>query len=189
MNLRPKMILKAKGESANLSTTSLQATMGWKTAVDLDLHVFGITKTGQSKHVYFSHKNDVGIKHHGDEGVGNTVDHEWGNKEVCDIDLSHYDHVVVAANIFSGGTNFGSLGGVVAVVAGGERIDVEMVEKSKGSWCTIAHLDNTKITPQLKSVNVTTKSQPSLQKVIDGTLSPDVGASGGGRGLLGRIFG
>ena len=185
MQLKPKIVLKEKNSEANLSTGILEAMMGWKTNVDLDLHAFAIAKDGTSRHVYFRNLKAPGIKHSGDEGVGGSIDHEFGNQEKIDVDLSSYSDVVIAANIYSNAQNFGEVGGVVRVKAGDQEFEVPMTEKAKGKWCTIAHLNNTGITPKLRNVNVTTQNQPDINKVINGTITSDAGSSGG---FFGKIF-
>lgn len=192
--LRKKVELKEKGQSANLSATKdLLATLFWKTSVDLDLHCLYETKDGKQGHVYYGSKNHGVINLDKDSGVGGGVA-RGGNEENMRIaDLSNVKHAAIMANIFSQDTDFARFGGKVTVKAGEEEFEVPLTEKRRGSWCTIAHLDNSGIMPQVKNINVTTRNQPSLRSIVDGSIEQSAGsaAESGGerRGLFGRLFG
>lgn len=184
MELKKKITLKTKGDAASLNGTKLQVITRWKTAVDLDAHVFAIDKDGRHTHVYYGNKNAPGIQHHGDEGVGGRVDHADGNCEVIDVDLSQYRDVIVAMNIFSNAQNFAEIGAGCRVTCGDQEIEVDMDEKNKAKWCTIAHITNQGIAPSMKKLDVVTKEKPDIQKAISGTLASDADKGG----FLGGFF-
>lgn len=187
MELKKKITLKTKDESANLEGTKLQVVTRWKTAVDLDAHVFALDKNGRTTHVYYGNKRAPGILHHGDEGVGGRIDHNDGNVEVIDVDMSEYKDIIVAMNIFSHAQNFAQIGAGCRVTCGDQEVTVDMDDTSKAKWCTIAHIQNSGITPTMRKLDVVTNETPNIQKAINGTLSS--GGATGGRGFLGRLFG
>jgi hypothetical protein len=187
LQLKPKITLKSKGDSAAMDSTNCQAFAEWKTRVDLDLHVFAIGKDNSKYHVYFGNKRIPGITHHGDEGIGGRIDHEYGNREQVDIDMGKFKHAIIVMNIYGKTTNFAQYGGRCRVIAGTQELEVPLEEKAEGSWCTIAHFDNSSpIAAQLKNVNITTKDKPDIEQVINGSLRST--ASSGG-GLFNRLFG
>lgn len=179
MELKPKVTLKAKGDSAGLQlkqkgAASVHAKLTWTKAVDLDLHCFYRTKGGQFGHVYFGNKGKIDeepfIMLDEDAGVGNTA---GDNEENIRIDrLDFLDSLVIATNIFkffgflSKGENFAKYDGrVVVTTNAGDVVEVPLVSEEIGKWCVIAKIDNSGPAPKVVNVNQVQKDEPGEETV------------------------
>lgn len=185
MELRQKVELKIKGESADLQSSQLVATLSWKKAVDLDLYGIFKRKDGSTGQCYFGNRRVTGISLSEDKGVGDTG---GNNIETMNVDVSQFNEVLIVANIFNKPSAvFASYDGKVTVKCGNEEFEVPLSAKESGSWCVIAKLDNSSpIGPKLVNVNSTLTTKPSVGQDLN--TNPTTTRNSGG-GLLGRIFG
>jgi len=174
MELKPKVTLKQKGDSAGLQlkqkgATSVHAKLTWTKAVDMDLHCFYRTKDGAFGHVYFGDKGKAGeppyIVLDEDAGVGNTAGDNEENIRIEQLD--HLDSLIIATNIFkffgflSKGENFAKYDGRVEVTTNaGDVIEVPLTSEELGKWCVIAKIDNTSSAPKVINVNQVQKDEP-----------------------------
>ncbi len=190
LKLSSKVVLKQKGQKVNLACKGFHATLTWKTAVDLDLHCFyrlqgasgeapakkgilgkifsggGSTGTGQVSFMKRGSKTDSPwIFLDKDAGVG---DRGGNNQEnIYFTKLDEIEHALIAANIFNKpNANFATYNGLVTVRGGSQEIEVPLTESAPGSWCIIAHLDNSSGTPQLININRTQQDKPELVQFI-----------------------
>lgn len=185
IKLASKVVLRQKGEKIGLSGNAFQATLRWKTAVDLDLHCFyqlkdvapapakGILGKVLDKvldregRVYFasrgSKERSPWIYLDKDAGIGDVGGDNEENIYFTKVD--YIEHALVVANIYNkANANFASYGGMVTVRGGGREIEVPLTERKPGSWCVIARLDNSSGTPQLINVNKTQQDKPTISQ-------------------------
>lgn len=190
MQLVDKIVLREKGDSANIDLTNLHARLNWRKAVDLDLYAVYQTKDGKEGQVYFGSKGDLTrfpfIRLDKDAGVGSTA----GNNEenIRFADLAHFNHILIVANIFSRPDSvFAQFDGHVSVMFGNQTVEVPLTSKDRGANCVIAHIDNSGVSPKLVNVNRTFTSMPTVsgfQRSENASPGPSSGGS-----LLGRLFG
>ena len=191
MQLVDKIVLREKGDSANIDATNLHARMSWKKAVDLDLYAIYQKKDGSEGRVYFGSKGSLTsapyIQLDKDAGVGNRAGDNQENMRFAD--LSHYNHVLIVANIFAqSDAVFAQYDGNVQVMFGSQTIEVPLTSKDRGNNCVIAHIDNTGAAgPKLINANRTLTSLPTVAGYLRGEGQSSGPSSGGG--LLGRLFG
>ncbi len=183
IKLASKVVLKQKGEKTNISGNDFHAILRWKAAVDLDFHCFYQLKTGTPSkgllgrilggsgqgRIYFltrgSKTSSPWIYLDHDAGVGDKAGNNEENMYFTKLD--QIDHALIAANIFSKpNADFASFDGVVTVRGEGREIEVPLIERSPGSWCVIARIDNTGPTPQLINVNKTQGDKPALTQFV-----------------------
>ncbi len=164
-----KAIDLSKSKSG-LIDQKIQVTLRWRAAVDLDLHAFGITKTGQINHVHFGNKGNSNelpfMTLDKDAGVGNTAGDNDENLVVHNLDA--YSTIVFAANIFrfftffSSGDHFGNYDGSVIVNALGQTFEVPLNSTEVGKWILIASIDNSNSKPFIVNINKVITSEPDL---------------------------
>jgi tellurite resistance protein TerA len=151
-----KITLQKQGDSTPLildkkGLSVIHVRLSWKTAVDLDLHAFYRTKSGEFGHVYFGDKGNLDRKPYisldQDAGIGNTSGDNEENLHIKNI--GYFSSVVIATNIFrffgflNSGDNFAQYDGrVILKTDAGHEIIVPLVSKVKGRWCIIAKIDN-----------------------------------------------
>ncbi|MFT5433288.1 MAG: tellurite resistance protein TerA [Myxococcota bacterium] len=196
LNLSSKVTLKAKGDSVVLRKKGgdagggggggeFKATLRWKTSVDLDLHCFyrlkgdaqpksggflGRLKGGGSSEgqIYFGSKGSKSgspwIRLDQDSGVGDAGGDNEENMYFADIDK--LEHAIIVANIYNKNTSFAQYSGSVTVLGGGREFVVPLTEKTTGSWCVVARIDNSSDTARLINVNETQGDKPSLSAFI-----------------------
>lgn len=174
MDIKPKVILKQKGDSTEIAKklNRIQVHMTWTTGVDLDLHAFYRTKTEKNGQVYFADKGNAEkfpfIALDQDAGVGNT---SGKNEEKLVItSLEQMDLILIAVNIFrffgflSKGDNFARYDGKVSLKTdAGDDIEVPLTSNEIGKWCVIAAIDNSNPnSPKVININRVQKSEPDL---------------------------
>ncbi|MDM8525474.1 hypothetical protein QUF80_19065 [Desulfococcaceae bacterium HSG8] len=190
IRLASKIVLKQKGEKASLAGNDFQATLRWKTAVDLDLHcfyrfrsdvsgspkkkgimskLFGSASADPKGHIYFaqrgSKKDSPWIYLDQDAGIGDVGGDNEEN--VYFTELDKIEHALIAANIYNKPkSNFANYDGKVIVRGGGREIEVPLTDRQTGSWCVIARIDNSSGSPQLINVNKTQQNQPEISDFI-----------------------
>jgi len=183
MELKQKIELKTKGESAIIANKDIVATMKWKTSVDLDLYAIYQTKDGNEGKIYYGNKGRLNsspfIQLDQDAGVGDTGGDNEENVRFSN--LSNIKHVLIVANIFSkSNARFTDYDGHVVVKGGDQDIDVPLTSSDRGSSCIVAHIDNTGVVgPKLINVNQVVKTIPTVSSFLNPSS----------RGLLGRLFG
>ena len=164
LQLKRKIELKTKGESTRLTGNSLVATLSWHKAIDLDLHAFYLTNSGDEGRCYFANLTGPHIRLSGDEGIGDVG---GDNVEVLKVDkVDNFKEILVAVNVF-GKSNavFADYDGKITVKCGTDEITVPLISKEKGSWCTVAKLvmDNDGNIPRLSNVNHVTNKRPKME--------------------------
>lgn len=189
VKLSSKVILKQKGQKTALACKGFQATLSWKTAVDLDLHCFYRLKgageksapkkgilgkifsggSSDEEHVFFMKRGSKSaspwIYLDKDAGIG---DRSGDNQEnIYFTRLDEIEHAIIAANIFNKPrANFASYDGKVTIRGGRGEIEVPLMESAPGSWCIIAHIDNSSGSPQIININRTQADKPLLEEFI-----------------------
>lgn len=163
---------KARKDSVD---RKIQITLRWRAAVDLDLHAFGITKSGQLNHIFFGNKGKSNalpfITLDKDAGVGNTAGDNEENLVVHNLD--EYSKIVFAANIFrifgflSQGDNFGDHDGSVIVTALGQNFEVPLTSTEIGKWALIASIDNSVDPPCVVNINRVVTTEPDQSTIQD----------------------
>lgn len=191
--IREKIVIKEK-ESKVCNLTDLVATLKWRSSVDLDLWCLYITKDGKTGEIGFSNRGNISgfpyIELDKDAGIG---DSGGDNEENIRFKtLEHIEHAFILANIFNkSNANFASYDGLVSVKSGDQDLEVPLTSKTGGSWCVIAHFDNTSpISPMLENINVTLQSRPVVTQLVNkdfqtGGFTPRPRQGG----LLRRLFG
>lgn len=187
VEIKNKIELRDKNDEANLTeSTNIHAQLKWTSSVDLDLYTFYLTKEGKEGRVFYGRMSEEGIRLDEDAGVG---DIGGDNEENINIESLHnLKHILIVANIYNKLTNFSKYNGSVIVEAGEQQIKVPLTSKTKGSWCVVAHLDNTSpIGAKLINVNKVYTIAPSIMNFINGTSQE--APESPKKGLLGRLFG
>jgi len=184
-------VLAQKGDKALIMDNKVQATLFWKTPVDLDLYCMYLPKgspaptqekkgffsklvgggsrggTSGAGQINFQRKGSLSrppyIKLDQDSGIGDKVDSAQGNEENMHFgDLGAVDCALIVANIYGKSTNFAQYEGKVIVKGMGEPLEVPLSETKKGSWCVVAMIDNRTGTPHLVNVNKTMSKKPDI---------------------------
>ncbi len=172
---------------------NLVGTLIWKKAVDLDLWCFIKTKNGRTEEISFRNKGCLTaypfIQLDHDAGVG---DQGGDNEENIRIQtLEHIDHAFICANIYAkSDANFSKYDGAVIIKSETKEFIVPLTSKEGGSWCIVAHLDNTGSTAMLNNINKTVKQKPKIEKLIRGGVDLPVGESvPPKKGFMKKLFG
>lgn len=187
MQIKPKIQLKSKGDSAVIGSKDLVATLKWKSSVDLDLYGIWKAKNGKVGKIYYGSRGSKNsfpfMQLDQDAGVGDTGGDNEENIRIAKLD--QMDHILIVANIFAkSNAKFSQYDGSVVVKGGPEDVEVALTSSDKGNSCIVCHIDNTGVAgPKLINVNQTLQSLPTVDSFLNGT------ASSGGGGLLSRIFG
>lgn len=144
--------------------------LNWKTAIDLDLHVYGIDSRGVLIHIYFGKKNsdcgNISLDH--DAGVGNVAGDNEENVLVKDI--TKFQKIVFVANIFrffgnlfSSGDSFHKFDGRINIKTLGDDITLYLNSAEMGRWAVIGMIDNQNNSSIFKNVNTVLKNEPDLR--------------------------
>ncbi len=169
-----KITLKKPGESTPLSLQKkelsiIHVKLQWTKAVDLDLHAFYKTKSGQFGHVYFGNKGELNHEPYilldQDAGVGNTAGNNEENLKIKN--LPHFSSIIIATNIFrflgflNQGDHFAKYDGrVILQTDAGQEVTVPLVSEEQGRWCLIAKIDHSGSIPQVININRVQKEEP-----------------------------
>lgn len=188
MDLKPKVVLKQKGDHADIPVNNLLATLSWQTAVDLDLYafyqakdditprkgflgLFGGVKAGQLGKVYFMSRGKMNkfpwMSLDKDAGVGDKGGNNEENLRIAH--LNEMAHILIAVNIFNKpNANFSHYGGYIRLTADdNQHFEVPLTATTGGNWCVIAHIDNTAPTgARLININKVQLSEPVIAKFI-----------------------
>lgn len=194
VSLANKLLLQSKGDSAPLlSTQNIQATLRWKTSVDLDLHCFYTIKSNESSapkkkkgffsslfggsgsssemksgQIYFGSKGSLDrapyIKLDQDAGIGDQGGDNEENIWFGNVDCLH--QAIIVANIYNKpNSNFAKYDGSVIIKAGSQEIEVPLTESTPGAWCIIAQIENTSGQPKIVNINQTQRNKPESANV------------------------
>ncbi len=171
-----KVVLSKQNQAAKISLAKkpdgaiehIKVTLDWTAAVDLDLHAFYKTKTGEVGHVYYadkgSKKKPPHIKLDKDAGVGARAGANQENMTVARLD--HLESVLIATNIFrffgGKGERFARYDGRVTVATSLGEVEVPLTSDDPGRWALIAKIDCTG-EPQVVNINRVQKKKPSLE--------------------------
>ncbi|MEM7016084.1 MAG: hypothetical protein AAF512_01940 [Pseudomonadota bacterium] len=188
MEIKPKITLKQKGEKAAIPVTNFHAKMVWKVAVDLDLYAYYLVKPGMEPdktgffaklfgggkekpegRIFFGRRGNLNkfpwISLDQDAGVGDKGGDNEENIRFAQLELMQ--HVLIAANIFNKpDANFASFDGHVVLAADDQEIEIPLSSSETGSYCIIAHIDNSGDQPMLINVNKTQRDEPSIQDFL-----------------------
>jgi len=185
MDLKPKITLKKKGDTADIPVKNLIATLSWTAAVDLDLYAFyqakqtvkskggffgfGGVKPGQEGKIYFSSRGKLNkfpwMQLDQDSGVGDKGGTNEENLRI--VNLDEIEHILIAANIFNKpDANFASYDGRVTIKTdSGRSFEVPLSATIGGNWCIIAHIDNTNpTTAKLININKVQTKEPVISQ-------------------------
>lgn len=189
LNLR-KIDLRKHGDSAEIPVKNLHCQLLWTAPVDLDFHAYYLPKKGMTTHkkglfgllgggeehipdkpglVYFGSRGNRSkfpfIYLDKDAGVGDVGGENEEN--LYFEDLSLHEHILIVANIFSKpNSNFAKYDGKVVLKADDQEITVPLTSEEKGSYCIIAHIDNSSGQPRLININKTQKEQPDIMDFL-----------------------
>lgn len=158
-----RITLSAPGQSAQLDTsnpiTNVNVRLQWHAAVDLDLHAFYLTKSGQPGEIYFSNRIGPHIRLDRDAGVGNLAGNNEENITIASLD--DFKTILFATKIFSKGGSYRDYDGRVAVQTNnGDDVIVPLISNERADWCVIAKLDNAGDKPRIINVNRVTNNNP-----------------------------
>lgn len=191
--LKPKITLKQKGDKAAIPVKNLHATLTWTAAVDLDFHAYYKNKMqgpkeeekkGFFQKIFSGQKFQPGIEgrvYFGDRG--NKTSFPWiyldqdagvgdvggkNQENLYFIDLQYIEHILIVANIFNKpNANFASYDGVITIKTDEQVIDVPLTAETGGSYCIIAHIDNSGSQgPVLINVNKVQQAQPTIASFL-----------------------
>ncbi len=176
LEVMSKITLATKGSTARLRGSKFHATLKWSKPVDLDLHCFYKKKSGgffsklfgaETGHVYFADRGSRGSSPYifldEDAGVGDKGGENEENIYFTRLDA--IEHALIACNIFNKpNSNFAGYDGIVEVKIGEQEIVVPLMEDSLGSWCIIAHVDNSGREANVININKVQRSEPSISQ-------------------------
>lgn len=187
MELKQKVILKQKGESADIPLNNLLATLSWTAPVDLDFYAFyrakssitprgsffgwGGVKPAQEGKVYFGSRGTLKefpwMALDKDAGVGDKGGQNQENLRIAD--LHELEVVLIAVNIFNKPqANFASYDGRVTLQTdSGKEVEVPLTASTVGNWCVIAKIDNSSPTgAKLINVNQVRSQEPTMPEFV-----------------------
>ena len=158
-------VILAVGESAKLDTsnpiTKVNIRLQWSAAVDLDLHAFYRTKSGDEGVVWFVAKDGPCMRLDTDAGVGNRGGQNEENITITSLD--GFQEILFATKIFSKGGSYRDYDGRVAVQTNnGDDIQVPLTSRERADWCVIAKLSNDVNGPTIMNLNKVTDSEPAV---------------------------
>lgn len=162
-----RRVVLSVGESTRLNTSrpinKINIRLQWTAAVDLDLHAFYRTKSGQEKHVYFGHREEPDITLDTDAGIG---DRGGQNEENITITLlSGFEEIIFATKIFMKGGSYADYDGRVAVQTNnGDDIIVPLTSRERADWCVIAKIENAANGPTVTNLNRVTDAEPTVER-------------------------
>lgn len=177
-DLKPKVTLKAKNDTAQTLANNIDAKLVWKTPVDLDLWcgyeskeggggggIFSRLSGGKEGWIGFNNMGDLGsfpfIKLDQDSGVGDSGGDNEENIHFSDLDK--HKKLLICANIYNKKTNFAQYSGKVIIKADSEEIEVPLDATEEGSWAVIASVTESPMGGhEVKMINTVTSSKPKL---------------------------
>lgn len=187
IKLSSKVVLKKKGDKAPIPVKNLLVTLCWTAPVDLDLHAYFMVKSpasgtgggggffskllgggGSSREgrVYFKDRGSKNsypfIYLDQDAGIGDVGGENEEN--LYFTDLEKMEHILIVANIYNKpDANFASYDGKITIKADERSFEVPLTATTGGSYCIIAHIDNSGPSdPLLMNVNKVQKNTPTI---------------------------
>ena len=160
-----RRVVLAVGESAKLDTSSpltrINVRLKWTAAVDLDLHAFCISKSGEKKHIYFANRDETGISLDTDAGIGDRGGQNEENLAVTQIE--RFEEILFATKIFMKGGSYSDYnGGVTVQTNNGDDVTVPLTSRERADWCVIAKISNSANGILVTNVNRVTDEEPSV---------------------------
>lgn len=181
--------MKLKPKETGGGHEEVVATLKWTAAVDLDLHVHyslkgavlqpakkGLLGIGRSP-AKMSGEGIISFRNFGsltsapfikldkDSGVGDAGGDNEEN--VHFTDLSKIGHALIVANIYGKlSSNFAKYDGKVIVKCGDQVVEVPLIESTPGSYCIVAHIDNTGSELVLRNINKVQSKAPTIAEFL-----------------------
>lgn len=161
-----RRVVLAVGESARLNTSSpltrINVKLQWTARVDLDLHAFYRTVSGETDEISFMKKEAPHIKLDTDAGVGDRGGHNEENITITKLDA--FAEILFATAIFSKGGSYADYDGRVAVQTNnGDDIQVPLTARERADWCVIAKIVNdANQGPTVVNVNRVSTDEPTI---------------------------
>ena len=162
-----RRVVLSVGESTRLNTsrpiTKVNVRLQWTASVDLDLHAFYRTKSGQDRHVYWRNREEPNMKLDTDAGVGDVGGQNEENITITALDGS--EEILFATKIFMKGGSYADYDGRVAVQTNnGDDIIVPLTSQDRADWCVIAKITNGVNGPAVTNVNRVTDNEPTVDE-------------------------
>jgi uncharacterized protein involved in tellurium resistance len=160
-----RRVVLSVGESARLNTsrpiTKINVRLQWTASVDLDIHAFYRTKSGQDAEIYFGDRQGPGITLDTDAGIGDTGGQNEENITITSLD--GFEEILFATKIFMKGGSYADYDGRVAVQTNnGDDIIVPLTSRERADWCVIAKITNGANGPTVTNVNRVTDNEPTV---------------------------
>ncbi len=160
-----RRVVLSVGESARLNTsrpiTKINVRLQWTASVDLDLHAFYITKSGQKDEIFFGARRGPQITLDTDAGIGDKSGQNEENITITSLD--GFEEILFATKIFKKGGSYADYDGRVAVQTNnGDDIIVPLTSRERADWCIIAKLTNGVNGPTVTNVNSVTDDKPTV---------------------------
>ena len=162
-----RRVVLSVGESTRLNISrpinKINVRLQWTAAVDLDLHAFYRTKSGDEEHVYFGNREESHITLDTDAGIG---DRGGQNEENITITtLSEFEEILFATEIFNKGGSYADYDARVTIQTNnGDDIVVPLTSRERADWCVIAKIDNAANGPTVTNVNRVTDEEPTVER-------------------------
>ena len=156
----------AVGESATLDTsqpiTDINVKLTWTAAVDLDLHAFIQTESGDTKRVNFSEMSWNTVNLDDDAGVGNKGGQNEENLYISS--LNPIKVVLFATKIYSKGGSFSDYdGSIIVSTNNGDKKTVPLSAQDRADWCVISMINNSNpAAPHVVNINQVMNNEPVL---------------------------
>lgn len=162
-----RRVVLSVGESARLNTsrpiTKINVRLQWTASVDLDLHAFYRTKSGQEAEIYFGDRQGPRITLDTDAGIGDSGGQNEENITITSLD--GFDEILFATKIFTKGGSYADYDGRVAVQTNnGDDVVVPLTSRERADWCVIAKLTNEASGPTVTNVNQVTDDDPTVDR-------------------------
>jgi uncharacterized protein involved in tellurium resistance len=138
-----RRVVLSVGESTQLDAseplTRINVKLQWTASVDLDLHAFCRTTSGEDEHVFFADPEAPSIRLDVDAGVGDRGGQNEENMTISS--LVEIRAILFATKIYSKGGCFADYDGRVTVQTNnGDDITVPLSAQQRADWCVIAKL-------------------------------------------------
>lgn len=174
LKLPAKIILKQKGEEACLPLKNLHTTLTWTSDIDLDLYAYYKTKNNDEGCVSFCDEGSLTsfpyIFLDQDAGVGDVGGDNEENLYIND--LSQHEHILIAVNIFNKPmARFSDYDGLITIKSEGKTYEVPLTATERGSYCIIAHIDNSEFSPKLININKVQDTEPEIENFLEKNIS------------------
>ncbi len=162
-----RRVVLSVGESVRLNTSrpisKVNVRLQWTASVDLDLHAFYRTRSGEEKEIYFASRNGPHIRLDTDAGIGDVGGQNEENITITSLD--GFEEILFATKIFMKGGSYADYDGRVAVQTNnGDDIIVPLTSRERADWCVIAKITNGTNGPAVTNVNRVTNEAPTVDR-------------------------